>query len=77
MEKKLDDVLMADDEGESPQKAKEPNSDDIFWALENSVIKEVTSFTYEWGQSKLESVTWKGLQDSEFVIDTGLSYPDK
>jgi hypothetical protein len=30
MEKKLDDVLMADDEGESPQKAKEPNSDDIF-----------------------------------------------
>jgi hypothetical protein len=56
---------------------KEPSSDDIFCALEKSVIKEATAFTYKWGKSKSESVTWKIMQDSEFVIDNSVSYPDK
>jgi hypothetical protein len=71
---KLDDVAMADDEFEAPQKEKEPNSDDKFCAMEKSVINEATSVTYKGGQSESESVTWKILQDSEFVIDNGLSY---
>jgi hypothetical protein len=66
---------MVDDEVESPEKEKAPSSDDIFCALEKDVIKEATTFTYQWGKSESESVTWKIMQDSEFVIDNSVSYP--
>jgi len=74
---KLDDVAMVDDEVESPEKEKAPSSDDIFCALEKDVIKEATTFTYQWGKSESESVTWKIMQDLEFAIDNSVSYPDK
>jgi hypothetical protein len=74
---KLDDVAMADDEYESPTKKKEPSSDDAFCALEKSVIRQATTFTYKWGRSKLESVTWKIMEDLDFATYDGLTYPDK
>jgi hypothetical protein len=73
----LDDIAIADDECESPTKEKEPSSDDVICALEKSVIRQATTFFYKWGWSELESVTWKIMEDLDFVTYDGPIYPDK